>query len=209
MATIEALAGGTPVVGTPVGATPELLAPLDERLLAAGTMPPTSRCHPRGPRPAHSGAPRALARARARAPLLGSRDPGLGARARAAASAATAAARKGAVVRAASALDRRVPVDLKAARDGLVAQARETTGLAVRRAAFPRTQRLGGAPRAGILLYHNPEPETSNGTSTISPSDTVLCRTRDRRAVRTRDWSEVPPKSLAVTFDDGHAGNAA
>ena len=37
MATIEALASGTPVVGTPVGATPELLAPLDARLLAAGT----------------------------------------------------------------------------------------------------------------------------------------------------------------------------
>jgi glycosyltransferase involved in cell wall biosynthesis len=34
LATAEALASGTPVVGTQVGATPELLAPLDERLLA-------------------------------------------------------------------------------------------------------------------------------------------------------------------------------
>jgi glycosyltransferase involved in cell wall biosynthesis len=36
MVTIEALASGTPVVGTPVGATPELLAPLDPRLVARG-----------------------------------------------------------------------------------------------------------------------------------------------------------------------------
>jgi glycosyltransferase involved in cell wall biosynthesis len=34
MVTVEALACGVPVVGTPVGATPELLAPLDERLIA-------------------------------------------------------------------------------------------------------------------------------------------------------------------------------
>jgi glycosyltransferase involved in cell wall biosynthesis len=37
LVTAEALACGAPVVGTPVGATPELLGPLDERLLAAGT----------------------------------------------------------------------------------------------------------------------------------------------------------------------------
>lgn len=37
LVTAEALASGTPVVGTPVGATPELLAPLEPRLLARGT----------------------------------------------------------------------------------------------------------------------------------------------------------------------------
>jgi glycosyltransferase involved in cell wall biosynthesis len=39
LTTAEALACGTAVVGTPVGATPELLAPLDPRLLATGTTP--------------------------------------------------------------------------------------------------------------------------------------------------------------------------
>jgi glycosyltransferase involved in cell wall biosynthesis len=34
LVTVEALACGTPVVATPVGATPEILAPLDEKLLA-------------------------------------------------------------------------------------------------------------------------------------------------------------------------------
>lgn len=36
LATAEALACGSPVVGTPIGATPELLAPLDARLVAQG-----------------------------------------------------------------------------------------------------------------------------------------------------------------------------
>lgn len=39
LVTVEALACGTPVVGTPVGATPELLRPLDERLVSRGADP--------------------------------------------------------------------------------------------------------------------------------------------------------------------------
>ncbi|MGZ8698056.1 MAG: glycosyltransferase family 4 protein [Gaiellaceae bacterium] len=39
LVTAEALASGTPVVGTPVGATPELLLPLDSRLLATSAEP--------------------------------------------------------------------------------------------------------------------------------------------------------------------------
>jgi glycosyltransferase involved in cell wall biosynthesis len=40
LATAEALACGTPVVGTPVGATPELLEPLEPRLVARGADAP-------------------------------------------------------------------------------------------------------------------------------------------------------------------------
>jgi glycosyltransferase involved in cell wall biosynthesis len=39
MVTLEALASGTPVVGTKAGATPELLEPLDPRLVAEGSDP--------------------------------------------------------------------------------------------------------------------------------------------------------------------------
>jgi glycosyltransferase involved in cell wall biosynthesis len=39
MATVEALASGTPVVGTAIGATPEVLEPLDPRLVAPSAEP--------------------------------------------------------------------------------------------------------------------------------------------------------------------------
>jgi glycosyltransferase involved in cell wall biosynthesis len=39
MVTVEALASGTPVVATPIGATPELLRPLDPRLVARSSDP--------------------------------------------------------------------------------------------------------------------------------------------------------------------------
>jgi glycosyltransferase involved in cell wall biosynthesis len=39
LVTAEALASGIPVVGTPVGATPELLVPLDRRLLSTDSSP--------------------------------------------------------------------------------------------------------------------------------------------------------------------------
>jgi glycosyltransferase involved in cell wall biosynthesis len=39
MSTVEALAAGTPVVGTPVGATPEILGPLDPHLVSPSPLP--------------------------------------------------------------------------------------------------------------------------------------------------------------------------
>jgi glycosyltransferase involved in cell wall biosynthesis len=39
LATLEALACGTPVVGTPAGGTPEILAPLERRLVTRDVSP--------------------------------------------------------------------------------------------------------------------------------------------------------------------------
>ena len=39
LVTVEALACGVPVIGTPIGATPELLTPLDPRLVADAATP--------------------------------------------------------------------------------------------------------------------------------------------------------------------------
>jgi glycosyltransferase involved in cell wall biosynthesis len=39
LATVESMAAGTPAIGTPVGATPELLSPLDARLITRDSSP--------------------------------------------------------------------------------------------------------------------------------------------------------------------------
>jgi peptidoglycan/xylan/chitin deacetylase (PgdA/CDA1 family) len=104
-----------------------------------------------------------------------------------------------------------VPLDLKAARDTLVAQGREGAGLAVRTTgAAGIARRVGAERRAGILLYHNPDPETLERHLTLlAKGHAFVPYAAIADAVRGGDWSDVPPKSLAVTFDDGHAGTVA
>jgi len=43
MVTLEALSCGTPAIGTPIGATPEILRPLAQQLVFAGADPPAMR----------------------------------------------------------------------------------------------------------------------------------------------------------------------
>ncbi len=59
-----------------------------------------------------------------------------------------------------------------------------------------------------IIVYHDPTPEAlkchlvylSRHYTFITLADAV-------KALRTKDFSGVPPKSLVITIDDGHAGN--
>jgi peptidoglycan/xylan/chitin deacetylase (PgdA/CDA1 family) len=108
-------------------------------------------------------------------------------------------------------LDSRVPVDLKRARDRSVAGAREGIAALVRTSGLAHgARRLRAERRAGILLYHNPSPEAlERHLEYLSSRHTFVGYGDVARAVRSGDWSDLPPKCLAVTFDDGHAGNAA
>ena len=210
LATIEALASGTPVLGTPVGATPELLSPLDERLLTTGT---TADALSAGLRTCLGLlTPELRERCRTYALDRFSWDSALPAWERALETAVRAGPpphRKGGLVRAARALDSHVPFDLKAARDDVVALSRETTGWAVRTSGLPGvSSRIRAERRAGILLYHNPTPALlERHLDYLARRHRFVSYGTIAEAAATGDWSDVPPKSLALTFDDGHAAN--
>jgi glycosyltransferase involved in cell wall biosynthesis/peptidoglycan/xylan/chitin deacetylase (PgdA/CDA1 family) len=212
MATIEALATGTPVVGTRVGATPEVLGPLDERLLADEATPAALASAVR--RGLDLLSPGLRERCRELAVESYSWDTAIPlweAELEHASQSGRPTPPKGGLIRAARALDRHIPVDLKAGRDKLVAGTREGTGLAVRATGLAGlTSRIGADCRAGILLYHNPEPSVlARHLELLARHHRFVSYEIVAEAVRSGDWSEVPPKSLAITFDDGHAGNAA
>ena len=64
--------------------------------------------------------------------------------------------------------------------------------------------------RVAILLYHDPKPAIFakhiaylSRYYTIIPLDTLVA------AVHRKDFSQIPPKSVVITIDDGHAGNIA
>ncbi len=64
----------------------------------------------------------------------------------------------------------------------------------------------GGAAR---IVYHNPTPETlDRHLEYLSRRYHFITMDRLVDAIRAGDWSNVPANSVAVTFDDGHSGNA-
>ncbi len=67
-----------------------------------------------------------------------------------------------------------------------------------------------GRHRVAILLYHDPKPAIFakqiaylSRHYTMIPLDTLVS------ALHRKDFSQVPPKSVVITIDDGHVGNAA
>lgn len=62
--------------------------------------------------------------------------------------------------------------------------------------------------KATIIVYHDPRPDAFDAhlryltrRYRIIPLDQLV------DAIRRRDWSDIPLKSLVITFDDGHRGN--
>jgi peptidoglycan/xylan/chitin deacetylase (PgdA/CDA1 family) len=86
--------------------------------------------------------------------------------------------------------------------------AKEAVALAVRWSPTSTLVRNAYArSRASILFYHDPAPEVfARHVEYMAKRYRFVPLASVVEAIRTRDWSGVPPKSMVITFDDGHRG---
>ena len=64
--------------------------------------------------------------------------------------------------------------------------------------------------RAAILMYHDPKPTVfAKHLAYLSRHWTVISLDTLVSAIYQKDFSRIPPKSVIITIDDGHAGNIA
>jgi len=62
--------------------------------------------------------------------------------------------------------------------------------------------------KAIIVVYHGPKPETfKKHIEFLSNRYNFISLSRLVNAIQDKDWSDIPPKSLAITIDDGRKGN--
>jgi peptidoglycan/xylan/chitin deacetylase (PgdA/CDA1 family) len=65
-----------------------------------------------------------------------------------------------------------------------------------------------GRRRVAILMYHDPSPELlERHLAWLAPRYGLTTLSTVVDALRSGDWSRVPPRPLVLTIDDGHAGN--
>lgn len=64
--------------------------------------------------------------------------------------------------------------------------------------------------RVAILIYHDPKPTIfAKHLNYLSRHWTVISLETLVTAIHQKDFSRIPPKSVIITIDDGHAGNVA
>lgn len=187
LVTAEALACGTPVVGTPVGATPELLEPLEPALLARSAEPGDLADAIRGALEIVT--PELRAASRAHAVERYSLD--------------SVVPQWQAVIAKAAEID-------GPARDGVrergLIDLASTIVSAGARPLVRRATRGGG--RAGVILYHDPAPAVlEQHLRALSRRHPFVPYSVVVEALLSGDWDTVPPGALAVTFDDAHRRN--
>jgi peptidoglycan/xylan/chitin deacetylase (PgdA/CDA1 family) len=62
--------------------------------------------------------------------------------------------------------------------------------------------------RVSIVLYHDPDPSTLDAQlAYLARRYSLISLERLVNAIHLADWSDVPPRSVVVTLDDGHTGN--
>lgn len=92
----------------------------------------------------------------------------------------------------------------------MASRLREAIAFALRFSGIPLLVRHSVARRkATILLYHDPRPDVlETHLGYLSRRYHFITLDRLVEAIRTRDWSTIPPRSVVLTIDDGHRGNA-
>ena len=88
---------------------------------------------------------------------------------------------------------------------------KEVGALAIRYSGIPLLVRhvVAGA-QASIVVYHDPAPEVvERHLDYLSRRYRFIPLGELVEAIRSRDWGRIPRRSLVITLDDGHAGNAA
>ena len=107
------------------------------------------------------------------------------------------------------ALDRRMPFDLRALKWRLAEGAKGTLGVAARYGGLwflARRTYLRG--KVGILVYHDPTPETlDRHLAFLARRYRFVSLDALVEALRSGEWSSLPPNSLVVTIDDGWRRN--
>ena len=64
--------------------------------------------------------------------------------------------------------------------------------------------------RVAILLYHDPQPTIfAKHVAYLSRRYTIISLDTLVAAIHRKDFSQIPPKSVVITIDDGHVGNIA
>lgn len=103
-----------------------------------------------------------------------------------------------------------LPFDLRELLLRLRVARRETIAFAVRWSGLPLLARATwGKRRVAILVYHNPDPETvDRHLRYLTRHYSVVTLDELVDALRSGNWERLPDRSVVLTIDDGHAGNA-
>jgi len=69
-------------------------------------------------------------------------------------------------------------------------------------------RRTRGRKKVGVLVYHDPTVERfEEHMQFLSSRYTLISLGQLAAALRRGDWSQVPPRAVVITFDDGHRRN--